>query len=113
DGMSGALNGRVQGHGASCTATVTSTPAANYFGLDGFSFTASDGQATSASAAVSITVIQFNQPPTANAGGPYTGSVGVPVQFNGSGRGPGGNPVTLEWAFGGCGTGNGPRPDQT
>src|SRR5215813_2807042 len=112
-GNIGAPNCTVQGQGASCTATVTYTPAANYFGLDGFSFTASDGQATSASAAVSITVIQFNQPPTANAGGPYTGSVGVPVQFNGSGSDPDGNPIGFAWTFGDGGTGTGPSPAHT
>jgi VCBS repeat-containing protein len=43
------------------------TPAANFSGTDSFTFTASDGQATSAPATVSITVNPVNDAPTAAA----------------------------------------------
>jgi hypothetical protein len=43
------------------------TPHANYHGPDSFTFTASDGQATSATATVSITVNAVNDPPQAAA----------------------------------------------
>ena len=99
-GNIGAPNCTAQGQGATCTATASYTPAANYFGSDSFNFTANDSFATSAPATVTITVIQVNRPPTANAGGPYTGSVGVPVQLNGSGNDPDGNPITFSWTFG-------------
>ncbi|TMA82411.1 MAG: tandem-95 repeat protein, partial [Deltaproteobacteria bacterium] len=112
-GNVGAPNCTVQGNGVTCTANVSYTPAANYFGPDSFTFTATDGLATSAPATVSITVIQVNHPPTANAGGPYTGSVGVPVQFNGSGNDPDGNPITFAWTFGDGDTGSGPSPTHT
>jgi hypothetical protein len=46
---------------------LTYTPAANYHGPDGFTFTASDGGATSAPATVSITVTPVNDAPVANA----------------------------------------------
>lgn len=38
--------------------------------------------------------------PLADAGGPYTGSVGGPVQFSGSGSDPDGGSVTFDWDFG-------------
>ena len=44
---------------------LTYTPAANYFGPDSFSFTASDGAATSAPAVVSLTVTPVNDAPVA------------------------------------------------
>jgi hypothetical protein len=43
------------------------TPAANYFGSDSFTFTASDGQATSGPATVAITVTPVNDAPAAQA----------------------------------------------
>jgi VCBS repeat-containing protein len=50
----------------SCTATVTYTPAANYNGSDGFTFTVNDGTAASGAATVSITVTAFNDAPVSN-----------------------------------------------
>ena len=47
-----------------CTANVSYTPGANYNGLDSFSFTVSDGQATSNIATASITVNSVNDGPT-------------------------------------------------
>ena len=48
-----------------CTAHVSYTPTANYSGLDSFSFTVSDDQATSNIASVSITVSNLNDVPVA------------------------------------------------
>ena len=47
-----------------CTADITYTPAADSFGPDSFTFTASDGIATSAAATISITVNAVNDAPT-------------------------------------------------
>ncbi|MDH4246186.1 MAG: Ig-like domain-containing protein [Deltaproteobacteria bacterium] len=45
--------------------TATYTPVSNYNGADSFTFTASDGMATSASATISLTVTPVNDAPTA------------------------------------------------
>lgn len=53
--------------------------------------------------------------PTSHAGGPYTGSIGVPIQFNGSGStDPNGKPLTYLWYFGdGSQPGTGVNPTHT
>lgn len=70
--------------------------------------------ATSPPATTSVTVNVGLQPPVANAGGPYTGSIGVPVAFTGTGsRDPDGSIVSYAWNFGDGGSGSGPTPTHT
>lgn len=45
--------------------TFTYTPAAGFFGADSFTYTVSDGQGGTASAAVNLTVVHVNHPPVA------------------------------------------------
>ncbi len=101
------------GFGSTCTATVTYTPAAHYFGPDSFTFQANDGSLDSNIATVSITVIHVNHAPTANAGEPYTGTVGIPIQFSGSGSDPDGDALTFSWDFGDGSSGSGATPTHT
>jgi hypothetical protein len=72
---------------------------------------ASDGQVTDAKS-FSITVLNVCQAPTANAGGPYSGFVGVPVTFNGSGStDPDGSTLSYAWNFGDGNAGVGATPN--
>ena len=58
--------------------------------------------------------VQLNTPPTADAGGPYTGDEGSPVAFDGSGSTDNeNNIVSYEWTFGDSGTGTGINPSHT
>jgi hypothetical protein len=61
--IAGPSNGALNISGLS----ATDTPDENYFGSDEFTFTVTDGQWTSDSATVSITVLGVNDVPTANA----------------------------------------------
>ncbi|MCK5253581.1 MAG: PKD domain-containing protein, partial [Thermoplasmata archaeon] len=45
-----------------------------------------------------------NEPPTAEAGGPYTGVTGVPLTLSGTGTDPDGSIESYEWDFEGDGT---------
>jgi len=55
-----------------------------------------------------------NQAPTANPGGPYSGTTGQAIQFNGSGSfDPDGTITVYSWAFGDGTTGTGVSPTHT
>jgi PKD repeat protein len=73
----------------------------------------SDGSLTD-EADFNITVNAQNQAPTADAGGPYTGTLSAPVNFDGSGSSdPDGDPLTYDWDFGDGQTGTGVTTQHT
>jgi len=74
-------------------ATATYTPAANFHGSDHFTFTVSDGAATSAPATVSIEVASVNDPPVAGAVSQNL-SEDVPVAVTLQGSDADGDPIT-------------------
>lgn len=90
--------------------TFSWTPTADDAGAHTVTITASDGYASS-SLAVTITVTVLNHPPVADPGGPYGGTVGLPVSFDGSGsHDPEGGSLVFHWTFGDGGVGSGERP---
>ncbi len=94
--------------------SFTYVPNADYFGPDSFTYVANDGQADSNVATVSLTVNAVNDPPVADPDGPYTGSVGVPVTFDGSASSDiDGTIVSYMWDFGDGNTGTGIAPSHT
>ena len=61
-----------------------------------------------------LVIRSSNTPPLADAGGPYTGAAGVPVQFDGSASSDvDGDSLTYLWDFGDGSTGTGPTPTHT
>jgi RHS repeat-associated protein len=70
-----------------------------------------DGESSSAPDTVQVSIV--NRAPTANAGGPYTGAVGIPIQFAGLGQDPDGDAVTFNWNFGDGGLASGATPMHT
>ena len=59
------------------------------------------GATNSATQTITVSPVGIPQPPVANPGGPYNGTVGTPVQFNGSGSSdPDGSITAYLWNFG-------------
>ncbi len=54
-----------------------------------------------------------NRPPVADAGPDQTGNIGKPIEFNGSGSDPDGDPLTYRWDFGDGETANGANVSHT
>ena len=68
----------------------------------------SDGTVDSAPSTATATVTGVNDPPVANAGGPYSGTEGTAISFDGSGSfDPDGTIVSYDWDFGDGNTGTG------
>ncbi len=77
-------------------------PEPDWNGEDSFTYTASDGIATSAPVSVTLTVTSVNDPPVANAGSDVAVRVGAIAQIDGSGSSdPDGGPAPLShaWTF--------------
>jgi PKD repeat protein len=91
--------------------TFSYMPNSNFFGSDSFTYVANDGVDDSNVATVTIAVNLVNDGPVADADGPYGGTVGLPVVFDGSGSSDvDGTIVSYEWDFGDGGTGSGVSP---
>jgi len=80
---------------------ATYKPNADYNNLgttaDTFEFRANDGSIDSKEATVSVSVNSDNDPPTADAGGPYSVNEGSSVVVGASGNDPEGGMLTYKW----------------
>lgn len=83
------------------------TPSPSDAGTYTLTFCVNDGFASDCET-ITITVTAINTPPVAVAGGPYSGGVGIPITFDGSGSSdPDGDNLTYAWDFGDGQTGSG------
>jgi PKD repeat protein len=98
------------GTGATPTHTYTTANTYNVTLTVTDNMNASDSAGTTAK----IVPVVVNQPPVADAGGPYTGTAGVALTFDGSGSSdPDGTIVSYSWDFGDGNTGTGVSPSHT
>ncbi|MBN2186377.1 MAG: C10 family peptidase [Dehalococcoidia bacterium] len=79
--------------------SFTYKPKTDFYGTDSFYYRANDGRYNSDTTKVTITVNAVNDPPVAEAGGPYTGIEGSPVAFTGSGTDIDGDALKYRWDF--------------
>jgi len=91
--------------------TLNWTPQASDAGDYAVTITATDGLA-STPANTTLHVTANNRPPVANAGGSYSGVVGLPINFNGSASSDpdAGQTLTFDWSFGDGATATGATP---
>jgi PKD repeat protein len=100
--------------GDGSTTSSASTPS-HVFAAGGtyvVSLTVTDPHGASDTATVAAAVTGANRPPTANAGGPYSGEAGVVIPIDGSGSSdPDGTSLAYSWDFGdGTPAGDGVKP---
>jgi hypothetical protein len=82
--------------------SFTYKPRSNFYGDDSFTYEVSDSNSGADTATVRITV-KNNDPPTADAGGPYDAYEGAPVTIGAFGSDPEGEALIYKWDLDGDG----------
>ncbi|HET9250717.1 MAG TPA: PKD domain-containing protein [Candidatus Eisenbacteria bacterium] len=94
--------------------TFAWTPGFDQAGSYSLTFTGSSGDGSTNTMQTSLAVRNRNRGPSADPGGPYTGTAGAPLQLDGTGSSdPDGTPLTYSWIFGDGSTGTGASPSHT
>jgi PKD repeat protein len=94
--------------------TVTYRPNLNFNGEVTFGYRLRDINGAVAEASITVLVADVNDPPHADANGPYSGSTGVPVAFNSAGSSdPDGTISRYSWTFGDGSTSLASNPSHT
>ncbi|MFH1283878.1 MAG: PKD domain-containing protein [bacterium] len=104
------------GDGSSASAVGLAKPKHIYNepGVYSVTLIANDGYLDSVPSISTAAIITTNQPPLANAGGPYSGLEYSPVQFDGTlSIDPDGDELIYSWSFGDGTTGSGATPSHT
>jgi PKD repeat protein len=103
------------GDGTTTTGTdVTTTYPYSTAGIYTVTLTVTDDEDATGTDTASVNITAPNEPPVADANGPYTGIEGDEILFNGSGSyDPDGTIVTYAWDFGDGSTGTGVSPTYT
>jgi hypothetical protein len=85
--------------------SITYSPDTNFNGIDSFDYTVDDGNGGTDNGTVIITVGALNDPPVADANGPYMASEGTAVNFDASGSSDvDGDNLQYRWDFDDDGT---------
>ncbi len=102
------------GSTSSQSAAITASHTYATGGTDTVRVTVTDKDGGAGTAKTPVAVAAVNHPPTAAVGGPYTGTEGAAVGFDGSGSSdPDGDALTYAWTFGDGSTGTGAKPTHT
>jgi PKD repeat protein len=96
------------------TGTFSWTPGFDQAGTFAATFLGTSGDGSSGMGITALTVRNVNRGPSADPGGPYSSTAGVPLQLDGTGSSdPDGTALSYAWIFGDGTTGTGASPSHT